>query len=134
MATKPVASAITEDEDLFAFGSILRRFDLITQLDEAPALTVFAPTNAAFTRMLSERSYALAEPTGGVRLVERHVLVGRLSPAELPGTHPTLAGAAVSVASQHGDLVVDGTARVICSGVTTTNAVVYVIDAVLDEG
>lgn len=61
-----------------------------------------------------------------------HVVAGQLGPDEVAGTHKTVNGADVTVDGS-GDAITVGedTANVICGGVKTANATVYLIDAVL---
>jgi uncharacterized surface protein with fasciclin (FAS1) repeats len=61
-----------------------------------------------------------------------HVVPGRLAPAELAGTHKTLQGADVMVEGSGEDFTVGSAgAKVVCGNVQTSNATVYIIDAVL---
>ena len=61
-----------------------------------------------------------------------HVVAGQLAPDEVAGTHKTVQGADVAVEGE-GDAITVGAdqAKVICGGVTTANATVYLIDSVL---
>lgn len=67
------------------------------------------------------------------RMLKQHVMAQRLSPEQLPGTHTTLAGGKLTVVSKDGVVKIDGVATVVCANVQTTNAVVYFIDAVLQD-
>lgn len=55
---------------------------------------------------------------------------GQASPSKIDGTHKTLQGANVTVTGQGNDLKVNG-AGLVCGGVHTANATVYMIDTVL---
>ena len=55
---------------------------------------------------------------------------GQLSPDEVVGTQTTVQGGSVEVTGSGDDLMVNG-ATVICGGVKTANATVYLIDTVL---
>lgn len=55
---------------------------------------------------------------------------GQLSPAKVDGTHTTLPGANSTVTGQGNDLKVNDPGLV-CEGVHTANATVYMIDTVL---
>jgi len=59
-----------------------------------------------------------------------HVVPGQLSPAQIDGTHPTVQGASVTVTGSGNNLKVNN-ASVICGGIHTANATVYLIDTVL---
>jgi uncharacterized surface protein with fasciclin (FAS1) repeats len=59
-----------------------------------------------------------------------HVVPGRLSPGEVVGTHRTVNGATLEVTGSGDPQRVNG-ANVICGGVQTKNATIYLIDRVL---
>jgi len=71
-------------------------------------------------------------PTGGLSPLAAlaHLPVRELSPTEVVGVHPTANGATLEVTGSGDDLKVNG-ATVICGGVKTKNATVYLIDTVL---
>jgi uncharacterized surface protein with fasciclin (FAS1) repeats len=56
--------------------------------------------------------------------------MGQASPSKVAGMHKTVEGATVSVTGSGNDLKVNG-ASVVCGGVHTANATVYLIDTVL---
>jgi uncharacterized surface protein with fasciclin (FAS1) repeats len=58
------------------------------------------------------------------------VIAGQLSPDQIDGTHKTVEGSDVTVTGSGDSLMVNG-AKVICGGVHTANATVYLIDSVL---
>ena len=132
MADLPVASALASNFRFSVFKYSLDDADLFGRLDEAPALTVFAPTNLAFIDIPFERRRALkADLKESTRMLQQHVIVGRLSSEQLVGTHTTLAGGKLVMQSENGVTTVNGIAKVICAEIQTLNATVYVIDAVL---
>ena len=59
-----------------------------------------------------------------------HVVEGQPSPEDVVGEHATLNGAQVEVMGSGDELMVNG-ANVVCGGVQTENATVYLIDQVL---
>ena len=59
-----------------------------------------------------------------------HVVEGQLTPEDVVGMQSTLNGADVDVAGEGDELTVNG-ANVICGGVETANATVYLVDQVL---
>jgi uncharacterized surface protein with fasciclin (FAS1) repeats len=60
-----------------------------------------------------------------------HVIQGQLSPDQIDGTHKTVQGGSVKVTGSGDNIKVNGSASVICGGVHTANATVYLIDNVL---
>jgi uncharacterized surface protein with fasciclin (FAS1) repeats len=128
MATKPTGTAIAENPQLSLLGAALKQTNVLESLDRAPALTVFAPTDQAFLKLpAAERN----DREAMVRTLAKHVVTWRLSPDQLPGRHVTLGRTELIVEEKAGIVTVDGVATVVCANLQTTNAVVYVIDAVL---
>jgi uncharacterized surface protein with fasciclin (FAS1) repeats len=93
--------------------------------------TVFAPTNAAFDKLPAATLDDLKTNTDKLKsILTFHVVQGQASPAKVDGMHKTLQGAEVNVAGQGNDLKVND-AGLVCGGVHTANATVYMIDTVL---
>jgi uncharacterized surface protein with fasciclin (FAS1) repeats len=128
MADKPVVSALTENEALSMMADAFDSTGLTKSLNSAAALTVFVPTDRAIEEMAAGRWKKLRADK---KIVAGHVLTQRLSPADLLGTHLTMAGGRLSVAREAGVVRVGGAATVVCANVQTKNAVVYVVDHVL---
>lgn len=59
-----------------------------------------------------------------------HVVPGQITPDEITGTQTTVQGGDVEVTGE-GDSLKVNDANVICGGVQTANATVYLIDSVL---
>ena len=132
MASQSVGSAIASNPSFSVLRSALVKADVIGSLDDAPALTVFAPNNLAFSKVPARRLQDLvADPKAFSLMLRQHVVPGRLSPEQLPGAHKTLAGGELMVTTEAGGITVNGTARVLCANVQTANATIYVIDTVL---
>lgn len=93
--------------------------------------TVFAPTNAAFSKLPASTIDELKTNSSLLTsILTYHVVAGQTSPANVVGTRQTLQGASVTVTGQGNSLKV-GNAAVVCGGVSTANATVYMIDSVL---
>ena len=63
------------------------------------------------------------------KLLSHLVVRGQLAPGQVTGSHLTLAGDSIAVTSASGQLAV-GAAQVVCGGLRTANATIYLIDAV----
>lgn len=111
-------------------------------LNDAPELTVFAPFDGAFEAIPAETLTGLVDGAkkDGVKsdlatILSHHVLPARLDPTAIVGDQTTLIGDTLTVAGdpEAGMTVTDGkvTANVLCGGIPTANATVYVIDQVL---
>jgi len=105
-------------------------------LNAARALTVFAPDNGAFNALGAGNLQALlATRPDLVRVLEFHLVAGRVTPAELARRHvfTTVAGTKLYVARSGKSLGVNN-AIVTCGNVQTSNATVYVVDRLIIPG
>lgn len=131
MAQVPVATAASGNPVLSTLVTAVKKAGLVDSLNTAPALTVFAPANAAFDKIpAADLQKVLADKDQLTSILTYHVVEGKLSPAELAGEHKTLEGDAVTVTGSGTDFKV-GDASVVCGNVQTANATVYIIDSVL---
>ncbi len=64
------------------------------------------------------------------KILTFHVLSGQITPDQIAGSHKTVEGESLTVKGSGDNLTVDG-AKVICGGVHTANATVYLIDSVM---
>ena len=134
-AQQPLSVAISANPRLTALnaalsGNLNPAVNLVDTLNSSQ-LTVFAPTDSAFSRLSPETTASLQSDAAQLtRLLTYHVIPGRLSPTTIDGTHPTLQGGEVSVAGPPDHLWVND-ALVLCGGITTANATLYLIDTVL---
>lgn len=133
MATDPVATAASNNPALSTLVTAVKAAGLVDSLNTADGITVFAPVDDAFAAMdQATLKKALADPTGLLTTVlTYHVVPGKLTPADLAGTHETLEGDTLEVTGSGEDFTVNGTAKVVCGNVPTANATVYLIDGVL---
>lgn len=135
MAQDPVSVAASNNPMLTTLtsavsGELNPEVDLADTLD-GDEFTVFAPVDDAFAAIPEEDLNVLAEDSDALNgVLTYHVVPGQLSPDEIAGTHTTVQGEDVEVTGEGDELMVDG-ATVICGGVTTQNATVYLIDTVL---
>lgn len=112
--------------------------DLVSSLQNAAALTVFAPTNAAFATLLAElglsKEALFANKPLLTQVLTYHVLGARVLKAEVPvGTAiATLQGQTFTIGA---DLQITDrrgrTSQIIGTDVFTSNGVIHVIDRVL---
>lgn len=132
MAMQPVATAASGNEMLSTLVTAVQAAGLVDTLNDAEAITVFAPINDAFAALPAETlDAALADPSGLLTdVLTNHVVEGRVGPDEVAGEHQTLGGGTVTVTGS-GEAWMVGEANVICGNVQTANATVYVIDQVL---
>lgn len=133
MATDPVATAASNNPALSTLVTAVTKAGLVDSLNSADGITVFAPTNDAFAALdKATLDKALADPKGLLTTVlTYHVVPGKLTPADLAGTHKTLQGGTLKVEGSGESFTVNGSAKVVCGNVPTANATVYIIDGVL---
>ncbi len=137
MAQDPVATAAGNNPLLTTLtaavsGKLNPEVDLVDTLNGGE-FTVFAPVDDAFAKLPKETVRTLGTPAGAdtlTKVLTYHVVPGQLSPSEVTGSHKTVEGDSVKVTGSGDNLMVND-AQVICGGVRTANATVYLVDTVL---
>ncbi|MFI2566336.1 fasciclin domain-containing protein [Paenarthrobacter sp. NPDC018779] len=135
MAQDPVAVAASNNPLLKTLtaavsGKLNPKVDLVSTLNGSE-FTVFAPVDDAFAKIDPATIEALKTDDATLsKILTYHVVPGQLTPDQIVGTHKTVQGGEVTVAGSKDALTVNG-ANVICGGVHTANATVYLIDTVL---
>jgi uncharacterized surface protein with fasciclin (FAS1) repeats len=138
MAQDPVATAASNNPLLKTLtaavsGKLNKDVNLVDTFNGGE-FTVFAPVDAAFAKLPDETVKTLGTPEGAEALTSvltYHVVTGQLAPDKVAGTHKTVNGADITVAATGDTITVGDTANVICGGISTANATVYLIDSVL---
>jgi uncharacterized surface protein with fasciclin (FAS1) repeats len=113
--------------------SLVKKAGLADELSAPGALTVFAPTNAAFAKVPKSTLNALAKnPAKLKRVLLYHVVAGKVTAAKVVQLRSakTLAGPSVRIRVT-GQTVRINTARVTKANVMASNGVVHVLDRVL---
>jgi len=135
MSLDPVATAASNNPLLTTLtaavsGKVNPAVDLVPTLNNGE-FTVFAPVDEAFAKVDAATMTTLTTDSALLtKILTYHVVPGQLSPTEVVGTHPTAEGGTLTVTGSGDNLMVND-AKVICGGVQTANATVYLIDAVL---
>lgn len=139
MALDPVATAASNNPILTSLtaavsGGINPDVDLVDTLNSGE-YTVFAPVDDAFAQLDEETMAMLMEDSDMLTgILTYHVIEGQISPDEIAGEHTTLNGEMLMVEGSGSEITVNGNASVICGGVQTANATVYLVDSVLMPG
>lgn len=133
MSADPVATAASNNPVLSTLVTAVGEADLVSTLNSADGITVFAPTNDAFATVPKDAlSDLLADKKALTKVLTYHVVSGQLTPEDLAGTHETLAGESLEVTGSGEQFMVNGTqADIVCGNVKTANATVYIVDGVL---
>lgn len=137
MAQDPVAVAASNNPMLKTLtaavsGQLNPKVDLVDTLN-GDEFTVFAPVDDAFAKLPKSTVAALSKPSGAEMLntvLTYHVVPGQIAPSDIAGQQDTVQGGTVKVTGSGDTLKVNG-ANVICGGVQTANATVYLVDSVL---
>lgn len=136
MDDEPVAVAVSHNPMLRTFSSALfgqlnPRVNLVNTVDNG-SFSVLAPTDDAFHKLAPSTMNSLKSDASKLRSVlSFHVLADRLGPNQIDGVHPTLqSGAMVTVTGSGNDIKLDD-AGLVCGGINTANATIYMIDTVL---
>ncbi|MFJ9951812.1 fasciclin domain-containing protein [Kitasatospora sp. NPDC091207] len=132
MAQDPVATAASNNPLLSTLVTAVKQAGLVDTLNSAQNITVFAPTNDAFAKLpKKDLDAVLADKEKLTKILTYHVVPQRLEPTGLTGGHKTLETHDVTVTGAVPDFTVNGSAKVLCGGVQTANATVYIVDTVL---
>jgi uncharacterized surface protein with fasciclin (FAS1) repeats len=135
MSQDPVAVAASNNPLLTTLvaavsGQLNPEVDLVDTLN-GDEFTVFAPIDDAFAKIDAATIESLKTDTETLTsILTYHVVPGQLAPDEVTGMQTTVQGGTVEVTGSGDDLMVND-AAVICGGVHTANATVYLIDSVL---
>jgi len=135
MAQDPVAVAASNNPLLTTLtaavsGQLNPDVNLVDTLNGGQ-FTVFAPTDSAFAKIDPATIEKLKTDAPLLtKILTYHVVPGQASPSQVIGAKKTVEGANVTVSGGGSDLKVNN-ASVVCGGVQTANATVYMIDTVL---
>lgn len=137
MAQDPVATAASNNPLLKTLvatvsGEFNPKVNLVDTLNKGE-FTVFAPVDSAFAKLPASAVKDLMEPANAdvlSTILTYHVIPGQLMPDQVEGMQKSVEGEKVEVTGSGDDIKVND-ASVICGGVQTANATVYLIDSVL---
>ena len=135
MAADPVTVAASNNPMLKTLtqalsGQLNPNVNLVDTLNGSE-FTVFAPTDDAFAKIDPATIEKLKTDSDLLTsILTYHVVPGQTGPSQVAGTHKTVQGADVTVTGQGNDIKV-ADAGLVCGGVSTANATVYMIDTVL---
>jgi uncharacterized surface protein with fasciclin (FAS1) repeats len=135
MAEDPVAVAASNNPLLATLvsavsGQLNPNVNLVDTLNGGE-FTVFAPVDEAFAKIDAATIETLKTDSALLtKILTYHVVAGQLSPDQVVGEHETVETGTVTVTGSGVSLKVND-ANVICGGVHTANATVYLVDTVL---
>ncbi|APF40954.1 fasciclin domain-containing protein [Neomicrococcus aestuarii] len=135
MAQDPVAVAASNNPLLTTLtkavsGGLNKDVNLVDTLN-GDEFTVFAPVDEAFAAIPAKDLKAVTDDADTLtKVLTYHVVPGQITPDDLKGDLKTVEGDTVKISGSGDKLMVNG-ASVICGGVQTANATVYLVDTVL---
>jgi uncharacterized surface protein with fasciclin (FAS1) repeats len=135
MAMDPVATAASNNPVLTTLtaavsGKLNPGVNLVDTLNGGE-FTVIAPTDDAFAKIDAATLEKLKTDAPLLTsILTYHVIPGQLSPAQVAGTHETVEGGEVTISGAGDAMKFDGSGLV-CGGVKTANATVYMVDTVM---
>ena len=135
MAADPVATAASNNPLLTTLvsavsGKLNPKVNLVSTLNGAE-FTVFAPVDSAFAKIDAATIETLKTDDALLtKILTYHVVPGQITPDKIVGDQKTVQTGTVKVSGSKDALKVND-ANVICGGVKTANATVYLIDSVL---
>ena len=135
LAKEPVAVAASNSPVLTTLagalsGKLNPNVNLVETLNNSE-FTVFAPTDEAFGKIDAATIEKLKTDSDLLTsILTYHVVAGQAGPAAVVGEHKTVQGAPLTVTGSGNDLKVND-AGVVCGGIKTANATLYLIDTVL---
>ena len=135
LAKDPVAVAASNSPVLTTLagalsGKLNPDVNLVDTLNNGE-FTVFAPTDTAFGKIDAATIEKLKTDSKLLTsILTYHVVSGQADPAAVVGEHKTVEGGMVKVTGSGDDLKVND-AGVVCGGIKTANATLYLIDTVL---
>ena len=136
MSMDPVATAASNNPLLTTLvsavsGQLNPNVNLVDTLNGSE-FTVFAPVDDAFAKIDAATIETLKTDSDLLtKILTYHVVPGQIAPADIEGMHTTVEGQDLEVTGSGDDWMVNGESTVICGGVKTANATVYLIDTVL---
>ena len=135
MAADPVATAASNNPLLTTLvsavsGKLNPKVNLVSTLNGGE-FTVFAPVDSAFAKIDAATIEKLKTDDALLtKILTYHVVPGQITPDKIVGDQKTVETGTVKVSGSKDALKVND-ANVICGGVHTANATVYLIDSVL---
>jgi uncharacterized surface protein with fasciclin (FAS1) repeats len=132
LAGQPVGTALSQVPELSTLAKAVDKAELKDTLNSAEDITVFAPVDSAFDKIPKETLDKVLDDKQTLQeLLKYHIVQKRLSPADLGnGDLTSVQGGKITTSGSGQDFKVND-AKVLCGGIQTKNATVYLVDAVL---
>src|SRR5918993_987582 len=135
VSQKDIVKVASGSADHTTLVAAVKQADLVNSLSNAGPFTVFAPTNAAFSKLPKETLDNLMKEENKAQLqdiLQYHVSLGVFKP-EMLNDGQSLGQANsgnITITNKDGKIMVNNTANIIAT-IPASNGVIHVIDAVL---
>lgn len=131
-----IYDTVTKNEKLSTLTKAIDAAGLADTLKGEGPFTLFAPTDEAFARLPQGRLDELLKPENKERLtslLKFHIVPGRLMSNDVKDLKApkTLQGQELKINAAGDDNVMVNDAKVLTAGVTASNGVIHMLDAVL---
>lgn len=115
-----------------SFASAVDTSGLQERIDDAGDVTIFAPTDKAFSALVSSDPRLLLKPKDLLDVLSYHVVRATVDESDVPGTFPTLSnGKTLKVTGSDGTYVVNGETAITCGGIQAGNVTIDLVSSVL---
>ncbi len=104
----------------------------LTQTLSNGEFTIFAPVDSAFDDLdAATLSNLHTDSNFLITTIIYNIIPGNVSPDDIVGTKTTIQGSDITISGTGNNLVVNNEANIICGGIKTENATIYLVDSVL---
>ena len=133
MSMDPVVTAAAHNPLLSTLAKDIKAAGLTTELNSMRTFTLFAPENAAFSKLPASAMAMMHSATELAKILKYHVVAGHITTADLASGKAlkSLEGSEIKP-SKMGSVYEVNSADVICGNIQTANATVYIINKVLE--
>jgi uncharacterized surface protein with fasciclin (FAS1) repeats len=138
---KTIVAVAAGDKRFTTLVALVKQAGLVTTLNGKGPFTVFAPTNAAFTKLKNASPATFTAVTTDKALLKKvltyHVLAKRVpsmtavAAAKKMASVKTVQGESIKLSLMGGKLTLNGSSKVIVADVKASNGVVHAIDTVI---
>ncbi len=131
---KDIVDTAVADGRFTTLATALTAAGLIDTLKGPGPFTVFAPTDDAFAKLpAGTLEDLLADKEALTKVLTYHVVSGKVMAADVVklNSAETVAQLPVSIQVQGGEVILNGSSKVILTDIETSNGVIHVIDSVL---
>ena len=133
-AEKNIVETAVAAGDFTTLVALVEKAGLAKTLSGEAKLTVFAPTDKAFSKVPKAKLEKFARsPKLLRRVLKYHVVAGDLKAADIVGRRSvrTLAGAKIKIRVRDGNVRLNRSANVVQADIAASNGTIHVIDRVL---